>query len=112
MSELKPCPFCGGEAVETFAGVSCTECGGTMHGGVQYGGADWDGVIDAWNTRSEGRRGAALEDLVRDMYGFIDAACKKYPRMFDPNTGAGGQMVREMPNDRYAERMRELGVEQ
>lgn len=52
-SELKPCPFCGGEAVETIAGVSCTKCGGTMHGGIQYGGADWDKVRDAWNTRVE-----------------------------------------------------------
>ena len=51
-----------------------------------------------------------LWELCADMYGFIHAACVKYPRMFDPNIGPGGQMVREMPDVRYADRMRKLGV--
>ena len=50
MSELKPCPFCGGEAVVTLAGVSCTKCQGTMV--VDFNATDQD-AIDAWNTRAE-----------------------------------------------------------
>ena len=56
------------------------------------------------------RENTKLRELVRDMWRFTGAACKKYPRLFDPCT-QGGQMVR--PNAIYAfeQRMRELGVE-
>ena len=50
MSELKPCPFCGGEAVVTLAGVSCTKCPGTVV--VDFNATDQD-AINAWNTRAE-----------------------------------------------------------
>lgn len=52
-----------------------------------------------------------LSELVVEMYGFIHEACKRYPRMFDPNIGAGCQMVREMPDVRFAGRMRDMGIE-
>lgn len=46
MSELKPCPFCGGEAeaVHEINGmwtVECVKCGALVDG------------IEAWNTRVE-----------------------------------------------------------
>ena len=57
MSELKPCPFCGGEAelrddgVDYPYSVQCTECGGMtcwyLHDDTPFG------AIDAWNMRAE-----------------------------------------------------------
>lgn len=46
MKELKPCPFCGGEAevtheIDGFCTVECVKCGALVDG------------IDAWNTRAE-----------------------------------------------------------
>lgn len=51
-----------------------------------------------------------LRELVKDMWRFTGAACKKYPRLFD-QSAQGGQMV--MPNmlGSFEQRMRELGVE-
>lgn len=58
MSELKPCPFCGGEAKlhEYFeppdwheCSVGCPACGVTMVVGFY----DKDATIEAWNTRWE-----------------------------------------------------------
>lgn len=64
---LLSCPFCGGEAVETIAGVSCTVCGGTMHGGVHYGGADWHEVVAAWNTRAEDAATAEMAQRIQSL---------------------------------------------
>lgn len=53
---------------------------------------------------------ADLRELIRDMWRFTGAACKKYPRLFD-QFAQGGQMV--MPNmlDGFEQRMAELGIE-
>lgn len=53
---------------------------------------------------------AKLRELVRDMWRFTGAACKKYPRLFDP-AAAGGQMVQLNMIDSFEQRMRELRVE-
>jgi hypothetical protein len=50
--ELKPCPFCGGDAdvktVDGWAQIYCGDCGC----GTPYGRANtWDDARDAWNTR-------------------------------------------------------------
>ena len=49
--ELKPCPFCGGEAekewgIPSIFWIKCTGCGveGSQHGSL-------DDAIKAWNTR-------------------------------------------------------------
>ena len=51
-NELKPCPFCGGEAEYglTMAGeeVYCTNCGAAMPRTTTK-----DAAIEAWNTRAE-----------------------------------------------------------
>lgn len=54
MSELKPCPFCGGEARfkvwGNVAGVECDRCGiGTHTACID----EYQNAIDAWNTRAE-----------------------------------------------------------
>ena len=57
MTELKPCPFCGGEARfkgEHFVGepsrywIECHECPASMEAGD-----DMEKTIEAWNTRAE-----------------------------------------------------------
>lgn len=53
---------------------------------------------------------AKLRELVRDMWQFTGAACKKYPRLFDPSA-QGGQMVNLNMIDAFEQRMNELGVE-
>lgn len=52
----------------------------------------------------------SLRELVRDLWRFTGAACKKYPRLFDP-AAQGGQMVQLNMIDAFEQRMRELGVE-
>ncbi len=50
-----------------------------------------------------------LRELVRDMWRFTGAACKKYPRLFDPSA-QGGQTVQLNAIDAFERRMRELGI--
>lgn len=57
------------------------------------------------------RHMAYMEGLIREMYGFIHAACTEYPSLFDPNKMAGGQSVKAMPDVRFAEEMSSLGIE-
>lgn len=65
MSELKPCPFCGGKArmggdMATYW-ITCGDCGATIRDSLEFG---TDGrfarrddvraaVFAAWNTRAE-----------------------------------------------------------
>ena len=55
--ELKPCPFCGGEAHMPYYGdrVECRECKGSVM------------TIAAWNTRADDARISALEQRVREL---------------------------------------------
>lgn len=53
---------------------------------------------------------AKLRKLVQDVWRFTGAACKKYPRLFDPSS-QGGQMVQLNMIDSFEQRMRELEVE-
>lgn len=55
--ELKPCPFCGGEAFTSFYigypyWVSCRECGAKIHGGVVSAIEGRKASIEAWNRRA------------------------------------------------------------
>lgn len=65
-------------------------------------------IID--HMRDARAENAKLRKLVRDMWRFTGAACKKYPRLFDP-AAAGGQTVQLNALDTIEQRMRELGVE-
>ncbi len=65
---------------------------------------------DAWEAYNLKKENAKLRELVRDMWRFTGAACKKYPRLFDP-VEAGGQTVRLNPIDSFEQRMQELDIE-
>ena len=77
MSELKPCPFCGGEAVEFtwkhdlsnsyMAVVRCDVCKVRAERGFGAEEAVKAEAIEAWNTRHE--RTCHVEKSVHDIYG-------------------------------------------
>lgn len=56
MNELKPCPFCGGEAMKMtstdgFTSIGCLECNPVF--GVMVQAMNEAEAIKAWNTRAE-----------------------------------------------------------
>lgn len=68
---LLPCPFCGGEAEVERVGdyrqshiIACTECGCRLETGED---AEWNRG-NAWNTRAQSARMAALEDALREVH--------------------------------------------
>jgi predicted nuclease with TOPRIM domain len=65
---------------------------------------------DAENARQIMAENAKLRELCGDMRQFTGAACKKYPRLFDPSA-QGGQMVQLNAIDAFEQRMAELGIE-
>jgi len=91
MSELKPCPFCGGEAEivaldawykNPFVGIGCSKCPAILAEYGEYKRFNTEAeAIAAWNARAERKptdavckfaeryewRIAELESLVRDM---------------------------------------------
>ena len=67
MEELKPCPFCGGEAkVEISLGrysVICTNCDATILPSTTLNNPTKDDVIANWNRRTE--KQCALSEICR-----------------------------------------------
>jgi len=72
-TELKPCPFCGGEAEITQYGDSrkstqyeCTDCGCRLETGEEFNhGA-------AWNTRANGDQWISVDDRLPIDYMNVD----------------------------------------
>lgn len=74
MTKLKPCPFCGGEAVVTClnkgqyqARVGCGGCGATIN---RFFRSKAD-AAEAWNTRWE----RTCEDISAEYGKFVCGAC-------------------------------------
>lgn len=70
MSELKPCPFCGGEAYARFVkdkgtfgytSVECKKCGAVPYVHMAYNNLSKEeavmGVVEAWNRRANDEAG-------------------------------------------------------
>ena len=57
MTELKPCPFCGGTNLKIKGGigkyVSCLDCDNGAHFPGEGSTANENDAIEAWNTRTE-----------------------------------------------------------
>lgn len=60
MADLKPCPFCGGEAIQQDGFVECTNIG------CNAVGPDEAGCCKKWNTRAAERAGGAVDDVPAD----------------------------------------------
>lgn len=98
MGELKPCPFCGGEAKTVtdyyFWNTRCANCGAT---GWQC--CTEAEAIEAWNTRHE--RTCRSVDYVDPGYWFVCSECDfgrgdlLHIPNFCPNCGA---RVKEEPD--------------
>lgn len=113
MSELKPCPFCGGEASIEYenydfdggnwwlireADVVCRECGLVFHvenesREYQHGEHCLDFIIEAWNTRAERtcvvhRRGSSTDNRECSECGASYRGDVLYPLNYCPNCGA------------------------
>lgn len=94
MTELKPCPFCGGKAVlcenTDYAYVYCKECGSQTDESHGTAGA----AVAAWNTRVE--RTCRFHDADYYSPGAVMCDCGAYwfPEnakssfVFCPNCGA------------------------
>ena len=70
----------------------------------------YDGPIDECEEYKLRAENAKLRELVRDVWQFTGAACKKYPRLFD-QPAQGAQAVLPNAIDAFEQRMRELGIE-
>lgn len=61
MTELKPCPFCGGDEriidrkyngwTRVWEEIKCTQCNATMSGCI-HNGENPDKISDRWNRRA------------------------------------------------------------
>lgn len=93
--ELKPCPFCGGEALLentiTQASIMCCDCPAVMRRGHTTRSFD-DGTqraITAWNTRTTDARITSLEEEVGALRTLLEwyadqmceGLCEKDPRL-------------------------------
>ena len=103
MPELKPCPFCGGEAkvrtwkdsCELFAVVKCTGCGAESNladDGTKTKEENIADAIAAWNHRPDIRRETidAVIDLLETRAEHLNRAaieCKRSPEQgYDPKS--------------------------
>jgi len=66
MSELKPCPFCGGTVGWKSGEINCIACGLSFRKMGSY-----ESNNEAWNERTHEQRIAELESLVRDMHAWF-----------------------------------------
>lgn len=78
MTELKPCPFCGGEAEDVLewfdecgeCRIECTQCGASVD------------TVDAWNTRHVETCRYVGDDVsggCSECRGWLDPACAYCP---------------------------------
>lgn len=91
--ELKPCPFCGGEAEyhfdkgqtgEVYGWVGCNQCDAmSCHIDVRSMQPEETHPIDAWNTRADEARIAALEAEVARLRGVLREIAEPIAAMQD-----------------------------
>lgn len=111
----EPCPLCGRNmtAIETYPGrgeLYCGHCDLTIGGNDAKTPEELIALMDSSEHRRLKAENRKLRELVRDMWRFTGAACKKYPRLFDP-PAQGPQVVQFNAIEAYEQRMHELGIE-
>lgn len=100
MRELKPCPFCGGEADEYEGdygnGIYCMMCGAMVGEPIHLEyrttkRVSIDEAIDAWNTRSERTCRMETEESCQNWNSCSECDADYYtdqPINYCPNCGA------------------------
>ena len=102
MSELKPCPFCGGEArlypseAGFFVGCFNDGCAVNPSSGEFVADGVWDeeqkeAAIDAWNTRAERTCRMETEESCQNWNSCSECGADYYtdqPISYCPNCGA------------------------
>lgn len=86
MGELKPCPFCGGEAEHdrlTISNLCCIVCSDNDCGAMMvYCEGDEAEAIEAWNTRHERTCRIEVHGLERDRQvstvSYTCSECRKH----------------------------------
>lgn len=102
---------CSTEAMKTKA-KTCGNCGHSVVCSAQNKGDDWD-YCNQWipeSTDTLEQRYQQLEQVAREMLGLIKGIEREYPRLLDPNTQPGGQIVYPMPSESFREQLEALGV--
>ena len=113
MSELKPCPFCGGKAEFERKGthrvsciVNCTDCGASMESNEV---GEISGAF--WNDRVEDKRIAELEEVILvlthcDETGYIDG--KGFIEGFDKISQKGKDLLDTLKLEQQAKGIESL----
>ena len=89
MSELKPCPFCGGESEMKLSGeeidgqlfpLAIVQCVGLCGANAWQG--DEESAIAAWDTRTESSEIAAMRAVVEAAEKVLSTHCKLLKAVF------------------------------
>lgn len=112
MSELKRCPFCGGEArtasVFGRAGVICTECDANIR---MFLDASMEDAIEAWNTRKPmDRIVERLEEIEESLYIARDSIGVDIYKNKESHEHARKLLLQELAFHKAIEIVKEEGV--
>lgn len=107
MSELKPCPFCGGEAELMDGSIICfVHCDSCKTTGCTFVSECASQAVAAWNTRATDTELTRLKrqvEVLREAHiqTSHNLACERYVREHSENAlAAADRIAKEQPHDK------------